>query len=121
MKFRSVVATSATAFLAVGVVTVMAAPAQADLVTTCSGHGGAITLPTDLVVPTGESCYLDGTTVQGDVTVNEEANLHIVGGEIEGEVTVEPDGYFDSSDSSLAGEVTNKGSRSEEHTSELQS
>ena len=110
MKFRSVVATSATAVLAVGGVTMMAAPAQADLVTTCSGHGGAITLPTDLVVPTGESCYLDGTTVQGDVTVNEEANLHIVGGEIEGEVMVEPDGYFDSSDSSLAGEVTNKGS-----------
>src|SRR5699024_12254612 len=98
MKFRSVVATSATAFLAVGGVTVMAAPAQADLVTTCSGHGGAITLPTDLVVPTGESCYLDGTTVQGDVTVNEEANLHIGGGEVDGGVPGAPAGYVDTSD-----------------------
>lgn len=110
MKLRSAVAASATAALAVGGVTLMATPAQADLVTLCSGHGGAITLPTDLAVPAGESCYLDGTVVQGDVTVNEDANLHIIGGEIEGEVTVESDGYFDSSDSSLADEVTNKGS-----------
>lgn len=110
MKFRSAVAASATAALAVGGVSLMATPAQADLVTLCSGHGGAVTLPTDLAVPAGESCYLDGTVVQGDVTVNEDANLHIVGGEIEGEVTVETGGYFDSSDSSLTGEVTNKGS-----------
>ena len=110
MKFRSVVAASATAALAIGGVTLLATPAQADLVTMCSGHGGSVTLPTDLAVPTGENCYLDGTVVQGDVTVNEGANLHIVGGEIEGEVTVEPGGYFDSSDSSLAGEVVNKGS-----------
>ncbi|MBE2998506.1 hypothetical protein IDM40_07280 [Nocardiopsis sp. HNM0947] len=110
MNLRSTVAASATAALAVGGLTLMAAPAQADLVTQCEGHGGDVTLPTPLAVPAGASCFLDGTTVQGDVTVGEGANLHIIGGEIEGDVEVGADGYFDSSDSTIGGEVANTGS-----------
>ncbi|MDE3722739.1 hypothetical protein PWG71_15230 [Nocardiopsis sp. N85] len=110
MKIRSTVAAVATAALAVGGATLMAVPAQADLVTLCSGHGGAITLPTDLAVPAGKSCFLDGTVIQGDVTVRKGANLHILGGEIQGEVIVQQDGYFDASDTSVDGRVVNRGS-----------
>lgn len=109
MKLRSTVAASATAALAVGGLALTATPAQADLVTYCEGHGGDVTLPTPLAVPAGASCFLDGTVVQGDVTVGEGANLHIIEGEIEGEVTVDADGYFDSADSSIDGDVSNTG------------
>ncbi|MEE2048141.1 hypothetical protein Q7689_32940, partial [Nocardiopsis tropica] len=74
MKLRSKVAVLATTALAVGGVTLMASPAQADLVTLCSGHGGAVTLPTDLAVPAGKNCFLDGTVIQGDITVRQGAN-----------------------------------------------
>lgn len=111
MKLGSKIAAStATAALAIGGVTLMAAPAQADLVTLCSGHGGEITLPTDLKVPSGASCFLDGTVVQGDVTVEQDANLHIIGGAIEGEVSVDSDAYFDASDTTVDGDVVNSGS-----------
>ncbi|WP_017584557.1 hypothetical protein [Nocardiopsis valliformis] len=110
MKLGSKIAAStATAALAIGGVTLMAAPAQADLVTLCSGHGGAITLPTDLKVPAGASCFLDGTTIQGKVTVESDANLHILGGQIDGQVTVSSGGYFDASDTSVDGDVVNTG------------
>ncbi|MBB6119074.1 hypothetical protein [Nocardiopsis algeriensis] len=110
MKLRSTVASVATAVLAVGGVTLAVAPAQADLVTLCSGHGGAVTLPTDLVVPADKDCYLDGTVVQGDVTVRKGGNLHIIGGEIQGQVTVQQDGYFDASATSVGGKIVNRGS-----------
>ncbi|RKS04851.1 hypothetical protein DFP74_0427 [Nocardiopsis sp. Huas11] len=110
MNLRNKAATVAVAAIAVGGSTLMATPAHADLVTLCSGHGGAITLPTDLAVPAGESCLLDGTVVQGDVTVRQGANLHIIGGEIEGEVIVRKDGYFDASESSIGDRVVNRGS-----------
>jgi len=110
MKLRSKVAVLATTALAVGGVTLMASPAQADLVTLCSGHGGAITLPTDLAVPAGKSCFLDGTVIQGDVTVRQGANLHIIGGEIEGEVIVQKDAYFDASETIVGDRVVNRGS-----------
>ncbi|WP_017584684.1 hypothetical protein [Nocardiopsis ganjiahuensis] len=111
MKLGSKIAAStATAALAIGGVTLMAAPAQADLVTLCSGHGGAVTLPTDLKVPAGASCFLDGTVVQGDVTVEKDANLHILEGQVDGEVTVSNGGYFDASDSTVGGDVVNTGS-----------
>ncbi|WP_116247236.1 hypothetical protein [Nocardiopsis sp. FIRDI 009] len=110
MKLPSKAAALATASLAVGGAALVATPAQADLVTLCSGHGGAVTLPTDLAVPEGESCYLDGTVIQGDVTVRADANLHIIGGEIEGEVTVQGNGYFDASSTTLGDSVVNNGS-----------
>ncbi len=111
MKLGSKIAAStATAALAIGGVTLMAAPAQADLVTLCSGHGGAITLPTDLKVPAGASCLLDGTVIQGNVTVEDDANLHIIGGQVDGEVTVSSGGYFDASDTTVDGDVVNAGS-----------
>ncbi|MFE9245438.1 hypothetical protein [Nocardiopsis sp. NPDC006938] len=111
MKLGSKIAAStATAALAIGGVTLMAAPAQADLVTLCSGHGGAVTLPTDLKVPAGASCFLDGTVIQGKVTVEGDANLHIIGGQIDGTVTVSNGGYFDASDTEVGGDVVNSGS-----------
>ncbi|GAB3709117.1 hypothetical protein [Nocardiopsis nanhaiensis] len=110
MKLGSKIAAStATAALAIGGVTAMATPANADLVTLCSGHAGEVTLPTDLKVPSGASCFLDGTVVQGDVTVDSDANLHIIDGEIEGEVTVSEDAYFDASSTAVDGDVVNTG------------
>ncbi|MBR8740265.1 hypothetical protein [Nocardiopsis sp. MG754419] len=111
MKLGSKIAAStATAALAIGGVTLMSAPAQADLVTLCSGHGGAITLPTNLKVEAGKSCFLDGTVIQGDVTVEEGANLHIISGSITGEVSVDSDAYFDAADTTVDGDVVNSGS-----------
>jgi hypothetical protein len=110
MKLRNKAAAVAVAALAVGGSTLIASPANADLVTLCSGHGGAVTLPTDLAVPAGKSCYLDGTVVQGDVIIRQGANLHVVGGEIQGEVVVRQDGYFDASDSTIGDRVVNRGS-----------
>lgn len=106
---NKIAASTATAALALGGLTLMATPAQAGLVTLCSGHGGAVTLPTDLKVPAGASCFLDGTSIKGDVTVEGGANLHIIGGSIEGEVSVADDAYFDASDSVVDGDVVSDG------------
>lgn len=93
---------SATA-LASGVL--IAQPAAADLVTSCVGTGGAVTVPGDLVVPAGRSCSLDGTTVQGDVVVRADADLLAEGAVFQGDVRVVDGGYLDLIDTSVAGAV----------------
>ncbi|MCE7004199.1 hypothetical protein LWC34_15340 [Kibdelosporangium philippinense] len=84
----------------------MAAPANADLVMYCVGTGGAVTVPSDLYVPPGESCSLQGTTITGNVKIAKDANLVIKGGTINGEVQVAANGYFDSVDTRVDGDVT---------------
>lgn len=84
----------------------VAAPASADLVTTCIGEGGAVTVPNDLVVPKGESCWLDGTTVQGDIEVRQDADLIVVDGTFEGSVDVASNAYLDTTKTSISGTVT---------------
>ena len=88
---------------------VLAVPASADLVTRCVGTGGAVTVPGDLVVPKGESCSLSGTTVQGQVRVQDGADLVITDGKLMGAVTVSKDGYFDTTNTAIAGPVTSRG------------
>ena len=83
-----------------------AAPAGAALVTYCVGTGGAVTVPNDLLVPTGESCSLEGTRITGNVTVQAGANLVIAGGTISGQVQVASNGYLDSADTSIDGQIT---------------
>jgi hypothetical protein len=83
-----------------------ASPAGAALVTYCVGTGGAVTVPNDLLVPTGESCSLEGTKITGNVTVQAGANLVIAGGTVSGAIQVAADGYLDSSDTSIDGQIT---------------
>lgn len=97
-----------TAALALGVVAagVLAAPsARADLVMYCVGTGGAVTVPSDLYVPPGESCSLQGTTITGNVRVAAGSNLVINGGTINGGVAVASGGYFDAVQTRVDGEV----------------
>lgn len=102
MKFRAALAAST---LATGWLVAAAAPAYADLVTYCEGTGGAVTVPNDLVVPAGKTCWLDGTSIQGNVTVERSANLVITDGTIEGNARANADGYLDATGSTIAGRV----------------
>ncbi|MEV4316252.1 hypothetical protein [Actinocrispum sp. NPDC049592] len=97
---------SALAALSAIVTALVAAPnANADLVMYCVGTGGAVTVPSDLLVPSGESCSLEGTTVTGNVRVQAGANLVISGGTINGQVQVANNGYFDATNTRVDGEV----------------
>jgi hypothetical protein len=80
--------------------------ANADLVMYCVGSGGPVTVPSDLFVPAGESCSLDGTTITGNVRVAAGANLIVKGGTIAGTVQVAKDGYLDTTDTKINGQVT---------------
>jgi hypothetical protein len=104
MKRRTASALALSAIATASVV--LAAPgASADLVTQCVGTGGPVTLPTDLVVPAGKSCSLDGTTITGNVRVAAGANLVINGGKISGELRVAADGYLDATNTTVNGQV----------------
>ena len=86
---------------------VCAAPnANADLVMHCVGSGGPVTVPSDLLVPAGQSCSLRGTTITGDVRVAAGGNLVVKGGTVNGAVRVEADGYLDSTDTRIDGGLT---------------
>lgn len=98
--------TVALAALAAGALVAAAVPAVATagsspteptvLVTLCSGVAGPVVIPGDLRVPAGESCILDGTTVQGDADVRAGANLVLEGNaSVEGDVLVRSDAYLE--------------------------
>lgn len=103
MKLRTALA--ASALLASGGTVALAAPANADLVTRCVGEGGSVTVPGDLVVPAGKTCWLDGTTVEGTVRVQAGADLIVTGGTFKGSVVVNENAYFDATDTTIAGTV----------------
>lgn len=103
---RRTVSALATLSALVTASVMMAAPANADLVMYCVGTGGAVTVPSDLYVPPGESCSLQGTIITGNVRVAKDANLIIRGGTVNGEVQVAANGYFDSVDTRVDGDVT---------------
>jgi hypothetical protein len=104
---RRTVATLAAVTAAITVFSVLAAAphASADLVTHCVGTGGAVTVPTDLYVPAGQSCALTGTSVIGNVTVAAGANLVVVRGRFSGEVRIAEDGYLDATDTTMSGPI----------------
>src|SRR5699024_2084291 len=62
MKKSTAVVLAAAAMLAGTALTTL--PAQADLITRCSGTAGPVTVPGDLVVPRAASCTLTGTVVE---------------------------------------------------------
>jgi hypothetical protein len=51
----------------------------------CTGRIGATTVD-NVKVPAGETCTLDGTTVQGTVTVNRNATLNAIGARVIGNI-----------------------------------
>lgn len=102
----SVALTVVVAVLAgAGSVVAAAPPARADLVTTCDGVGGPVTVPNDLVVPADASCTLDGTTVTGNVEVAARANLVMTGGRVNGDIRVAGDGYLDATGTTVGGQI----------------
>jgi hypothetical protein len=106
MPNRTVVAlATVSAALTAFSVVAAAPPASADLVTHCIGTGGAVTVPNDLYVPTGQSCTLTGTTVTGNVLVAAGANLVVVGGRFHGEVQVSANGYLDATNTVIGGSI----------------
>lgn len=79
---------------------------QGGLETRCTGTAGPVTVPSNLVVPAGQTCFLQGTVVQGDVVVRAGANLIAEdGASIEGDVVVRADGYVEILDGSVAGQT----------------
>lgn len=94
-----------TAALTGGFVLLLAPPASAALVTYCTGVAGGVTVPNELVVPQDASCDLQGTTVQGDVTVRAGADLLADGATITGDLVVREDAFADLVGTSVAGSV----------------
>lgn len=101
MRLRTIITTSALA-VAGGLIAV-APSASADLVTSCTGSAGAVTVPGDLIVEEGQSCTLNGTTVEGNVSVGPDSDLIVNGGTLKGAVKVGENGYFESIGGSITG------------------
>lgn len=91
--------------------TSVAEPDPAGLVTLCSGTAGPVTVPGDLVVPAGESCLLEGTTVLGDVDVRAGGDLIAEDGAVlAGAVLVRADAYLEVRKASVEGQTDLRGS-----------
>lgn len=87
------VALAASAAMAASTVLFIAQPAQAALVTRCTGVAGAVSVPGDLVVPRDSACTLEGTTVLGNVRVQPGSDLITDGAVINGQVIVASNAY----------------------------
>ncbi len=84
-------------------------PAQAALTTHCVGEAAGVTVPGDLLVPAGEACTLEDSTVTGDVRLGAGADLVGHGLTVNGNVVVQGDGYLDLVESAVDGNVVNRG------------
>src|SRR5688572_27845044 len=73
--------------------TVLALPASADLVTSCTGSAANVTVPNDLFVPAGESCELTNVTINGNTTVRASGNLLLNDARLNGNLVVQADGF----------------------------
>lgn len=103
MKFARALAIGAT----IASISSMAAfPAQAadDTTTACNGTGDARTVDS-LIVKAGEVCNLVGTTVNGSVTLEQNASLITEGATINGNVTVGKNAFLDARDGRISGFV----------------
>ncbi len=109
MMRKKLVATSTTVAAVAAMTLALAGTASADLTTRCDGEGGAVTIPTDLIVPAGKTCLLTGTVIQGDVRVGAGADLIAEDVTIEGAVRVNGNAYFETFDTSVSGQVTMRG------------
>lgn len=70
-----------------------AAPANAQIISFCSGVAGAVTVPGDLIIRADDWCVLEGTTVQGNVTVRSGGDLVATDATFDGRVIVQADAY----------------------------
>jgi hypothetical protein len=86
LTVAAVLAAAASAFL-------VAEPASAGLVTSCTGTASDVTVPNDLFVPAGESCELTNVVINGNTTVRAGANLVLNTSTLNGALTVQPDGF----------------------------
>lgn len=79
----------------------------------CIGELGAIDVNTDLVVPSGETCDLNGTEVTGNITVEADADLYAEDaflGQDGSQVTVARNGYLEVLTSFVEGDIRMQGS-----------
>lgn len=104
-KLRIPAVFAASSLVAAAGLAAVAPSAQADFVTRCVGQGGDVTVPGDLVVPAGETCWLDGTTVKGKVQVRKNADLVVNGGSVDGKVRAAKNAYVDTTDTDLGANV----------------
>lgn len=105
---RSVISLSALALASAGMV-VGAGTASAALTTYCDGDAADVTVPGDLVVAKGDSCDLDGVTIDGEVRVQAGADLLLTDSSIGGRIVVNSDGYVDATGTEVAGNLISKG------------
>lgn len=85
---KTLASLAALPLLAAGTVTgavLVAAPAYADDVT-CTGTLGAVSLDDNVVVPSGGTCRLTGTTIDGNVEVKNGATLVASGVTVDGDI-----------------------------------
>lgn len=76
------------------------------LETRCTGTAGPVTVPGDLVVPAGQTCFLQGTVIQGDVDVRAGASLVADdGARLEADVLVRADAYVEVIDGTVLGQT----------------
>jgi hypothetical protein len=83
----------ATALAAAATTFLVAEPAVAGLVTSCTGTAADVTVPNDLFVPAGQSCELTNVTINGNTTVRAGANLILNTSQLNGTLTVQSDGF----------------------------
>lgn len=81
------------------------APADAQITSFCSGVAGAVTVPGDLIIRADDWCVLEGTVVQGDVTVRRGSDLIAQGATLEGRVVAQADAFVDLEGSTVADRV----------------
>jgi hypothetical protein len=81
----------------------VAGPAQAGLVTSCTGTASDLTVPGDLFVPAGQSCELTNVTVTGNTTVRADADLILTSSSLAGTLTVAGNAFADLEGSTVAG------------------
>lgn len=105
---RSVISLSALALASAGLA-VGAGSASAALTTHCDGDAADVTVPGDLVVDKGDSCVLDGVTIEGEVQVKAGADLLMTDSSIGDRVVVASDAYFDATGTDVAGNLISKG------------
>lgn len=104
---RALLAMAGVAGLAAGPATASVADVgTTDLETWCTGVAGPVTVPSDLVVPAGETCLLDGTVIQGDADVRRGASLITDNGAVlEGDLLVRREAYLEVIDGTVQGET----------------
>lgn len=85
MSLRKLAATALVGGIAAVLSVAVASPAQAAE-TQCRGALGPVVVAGDVVVPAGESCLLDGTTVRGNVVVRRDAVLATVDARVTGNI-----------------------------------